>query len=352
MDSKQELPTGDAGRSEDAGASATPESAAPGENPAPPNQVPAESQNAPEADDSSEHMYSPPVVVDEEALNKPLIDEVTPEVAEEIGEFIQETAEQNEEPQSSSSSSSYIAFDNVNKSFGDFKVLQNVSFCVNHGETLCILGRSGVGKSVSLQMLMGFLKPDSGSIKVAGEEITGFSEKQMLAIRRKVTMVFQNGALFDSITVGENVAFPLREKGELDDQQIRLVVKGLLEMVGVAGMDDLLPSDLSTGMKRSIAIARALASQPEAVLYDEPTTMVDPLMAHLLGDLIERLKRQLHLTSIVVTHDMRFARKLADRVLFLHEGHAHFFGTMEELEHSDDEILRQFLAMDELLYPT
>jgi phospholipid/cholesterol/gamma-HCH transport system ATP-binding protein len=164
-------------------------------------------------------------------------------------------------------------------------------------------------------------------------------------------MVFQNGALFDSISVGENVAFPLRERGDLDEDQILQVVKGLLEMVGVAGMENVLPSDLSTGMKRSVAIARALASQPEAVLYDEPTTMVDPLMAHLLGNLIERLKQQLHLTSIVVTHDMRFARKLADRVVFLHGGRAHFFGTMDEMEQSKDEILQEFLAMDKLVMP-
>jgi len=129
------------------------------------------------------------------------------------------------------------------------------------------------------------------------------------------------------------------------------VVKGLLEMVGVAGMDNLLPSDLSTGMKRSVAIARALASQPEAVLYDEPTTMVDPTMAHLLGNLIERLKQQLHLTSVVVTHDMRLAKKLADRVVFLHEGKARFFGTVAEMEASEDEVLRQFLSMDELVLP-
>ena len=166
-----------------------------------------------------------------------------------------------------------------------------------------------------------------------------------------MTMVFQNGALFDSITVGENVAFPLRERGDMEEDQIFQVVKGLLEMVGVAGMEHLLPSDLSTGMKRSVAIARALASQPEAVLYDEPTTMVDPLMAHLLGDLIERLKQQLHLTSIVVTHDMRFAQKLADRVVFLHQGEARFFGTMEEMERSDDPVLQEFLALDELVLP-
>jgi len=230
-------------------------------------------------------------------------------------------------------------------------VLDDVSFFVNPGETLCILGRSGVGKSVALQHIMGFLKPDSGRIMVAGEDITGFDEKQLQTIRRKVTMVFQNGALFDSLTVGENVAFPLRERNQLAEDQIEQIVNGLLEMVGVSGMADLLPSDLSTGMKRSVAIARALAAQPEAILYDEPTTMVDPLIAHLLGDLIQKLKRQLKLTSIVVTHDMRFAQRLADRVLFLHQGKAHFFGTIDEMKASKDEVLRQFFDMDTLVLP-
>src|SRR5438874_3639703 len=214
---------------------------------------------------------------------------------------------------------SYIEFKDVSKSFGDNHVLDHVSFAVEPGETVCILGRSGVGKSVSLHNIMGFLKPDSGRVWVAGEDITDYSEADLQRIRKKVTMVFQNGALFDSITVGENVAFPLRERSELSEEQIMQVVKGLLEMVGVAGMENLLPSDLSTGMKRSVAIARALASQPEAILYDEPTTMVDPLMAHLLGNLIERLKQQLDLTSIVVTHDMRMAKKLADRIIFLND---------------------------------
>jgi phospholipid/cholesterol/gamma-HCH transport system ATP-binding protein len=199
---------------------------------------------------------------------------------------------------------------------------------------------------------MGFLKPDSGRILVAGEDITGFNEEQLQTVRRKVTMVFQNGALFDSLSVGENVAFPLRERKGLVEDQIQQIVRGLLEMVGVAGMSDLLPSDLSTGMKRSVAIARALAAEPEAILYDEPTTMVDPLIAHLLGDLIQKLKRQLRLTSIVVTHDMRFAQRLADRVLFLHQGKAHFFGTMEQMKASNDEVLRQFLTLDALVLPT
>jgi len=230
-------------------------------------------------------------------------------------------------------------------------VLNDVSFYVNSGETLCILGRSGVGKSVSLQIIMGFLKADSGKVTVAGEDIDGMSERELQEVRRKVTMVFQNGALFDSITVGENVAFPLREHKDMQEDQILQVVKGLLEMVGVAGMENLLPSDLSTGMKRSVAIARALAAQPTAVLYDEPTTMVDPLMGHLLGSLIQRLKAQLHLTSIVVTHDMRFAQRLADKIVFLHEGKVHFFGTTEEMRNTEDPVLREFLALDELVLP-
>src|SRR5713226_1830423 len=205
--------------------------------------------------------------------------------------------------------SPYIAFKEVSKSFGEKRVLDHVSFDVMPAETVCILGRSGVGKSVALHHIMGFLKPDSGRVIVAGQDITGYNEVQLEEIRKKVTMVFQNGALFDSLTVGENVAFPLREKRELSEEQIYQVVDGLLEMVGVKEMRELLPSDLSTGMKRSVAIARALSAQPECVLYDEPTTMVDPLMGNLLGDLIARLKLQLHLTSVVVTHDMRLAKK-------------------------------------------
>ena len=171
----------------------------------------------------------------------------------------------------------YLQFQDVSKAFGDNVVLDHVSFDVLPGETVCILGRSGVGKSVALQHIMGFLKADSGRVIVAGEDITGYIEEQMEGIRKKVTMVFQNGALFDSLTVRENVAFPLRESRGLNEEQIFQIVDGLLQMVGVQEMRDLLPSDLSTGLKRSVAIARALAAQPECVLYDEPTTMVDPL---------------------------------------------------------------------------
>ena len=242
----------------------------------------------------------------------------------------------------------YIQFEHVHKAFGSREVLKDVSFDVLPGEMVCILGRSGVGKSVALRNILGFLKPDSGRIIVAGEDICNFSDDQLEAIRKKVTMVFQNGALFDSLSVGENVAFPLREKGALSEEQIYQVVDGLLQMVGVKEMREQLPSDLSTGMKRSVAIARALAAQPECVLYDEPTTMVDPLMGHLLGDLIARLKLQLHLTSVVVTHDMRLAKKLADRVVFLHEAQAIFFGSYKDMEKSDHPIIQEFLQLDEL----
>src|SRR5213593_3242842 len=242
----------------------------------------------------------------------------------------------------------YIEFKNVSKSFGDNHVLDNVNFNVMPKETVCILGRSGVGKSVSLHHIMGFLKPDAGRVIVAGEDITYYTEEQLEGIRKKVTMVFQNGALFDSLIVGENVAFLLREARELGEEQIYQVVDGLLDMVGVKEMRNLLPSDLSTGMKRSVAIARALAARPECVLYDEPTTMVDPLMAQLLGDLIKRLKIQLNLTSIVVTHDMRLAKKLAERVVFLHEGKAIFFGPYSDMEKSPEPIIHEFLELDEL----
>ena len=245
-------------------------------------------------------------------------------------------------------STPYIEFHHVSKAFGENHVLDDVSFDVNPAETVCILGRSGVGKSVALQNILGFLKPDSGRVIVAHEDITDYSEAEMERIRKKVTMVFQSGALFDSLSVAENVAFPLRERSDLQEEQIFQIVSGLLEMVGVKEMAEQFPSELSTGMKRSVAIARALASQPECVLYDEPTTMVDPLMAQLLGDLMKRLKLQLHLTSVVVTHDMRLAKKLADRVVFLYEGKVLFFGPYPEMEECQEPIVQEFLTLDEL----
>jgi phospholipid/cholesterol/gamma-HCH transport system ATP-binding protein len=245
-----------------------------------------------------------------------------------------------------------IAFSHVDISFDGRPVLEDVSFSVAHGQTLCILGRSGVGKSVALRLLMGFLKPDSGSIRVKGEEITGLDEDGLQRIRKHITMVFQNGALFDSLSVRENVAFPLRERGGLAEDQIQQLVDGLIAMVGAEDVADALPASLSTGRKRAVAIARALAAQPEVVLYDEPTTMVDPIIARRLGDLIQRLKRQLGFTSIVVTHDMRFAERLADQVLFLHQGRAQFFGPLRGFLASSDPHIAQFLALDAYLLPS
>ncbi len=244
-----------------------------------------------------------------------------------------------------------ISFSHVSISFDERKILDGVSFSVHRGQTLCILGRSGVGKSVALRILMGFLKPQVGSIRVEGEEINGLSEEGMRAIRKRVTMVFQNGALFDSLSVRENVAFPLRERGGLDEDQIQQIVDRLIRMVGAEDVSDAFPASLSTGRKRAVAIARALAAQPDVVLYDEPTTMVDPIIARRLGDLIQRLKRQLGFTSIVVTHDMRFAERLADVVLFLDQGKARFFGPLEEFMASKDPHIQQFLTLDEYILP-
>ena len=245
-----------------------------------------------------------------------------------------------------------ISFSHVSMWFGERQILDDVSFTVNRGETLCILGRSGVGKSVALRILMGFLKPQVGSIRVAGEEINGFSEEDMRAVRKKVTMVFQNGALFDSMSVRENVAFPLREHGGLLEDQIVEIVERLIKMVGAEDVSDAFPASLSTGRKRAVAIARSLAAQPEVVLYDEPTTMVDPIIARRLGDLIQRLKRQLGFTSIVVTHDMRFAERLADKVLFLDQGRASYFGPLQGFIESSDPNIKLFLALDEYVLPS
>ena len=244
-----------------------------------------------------------------------------------------------------------IVFDNVSISFSGRSVLEDVSFSVDRGQTLCILGRSGVGKSVALRMLMGFLKPDSGSIRVDGQEITHLTEEGMQAIRKRITMVFQNGALFDSLSVRENVAFPLRERGGLDEGQVQQIVDRLLGLVGAEDVEESLPASLSTGRRRAVAIARALAAQPEVVLYDEPTTMVDPIIARRLGGIIQRLKHQLGFTSIVVTHDMRFAERLADLVLFLHQGRAQFFGPLKAFLASEDPDIQQFLTLDAYALP-
>jgi phospholipid/cholesterol/gamma-HCH transport system ATP-binding protein len=239
----------------------------------------------------------------------------------------------------------YIEFKHVYKTF-DTPVLVDVSFHLDPGQTLAIIGRSGVGKSVSLAHIMGFLKPDAGRVIVAHRDITGLTEAELREIRRKVTMVFQSGALFDSLTVGENILFSLELREDYDESNKMDVVRGLLEMVDLAEYENAYPADLSTGFRRAVAIARALAAQPECILYDEPTTMVDPIMSDLLANLMLRLKKQLRLTSVVVTHDLDLMRKVADTVVFLFEGQAIYFGPVEKLEECDHPHIREFLAMD------
>jgi len=248
----------------------------------------------------------------------------------------------------------YIDFRHVFKAFNGTPVLEDVTFDVRRGEMVAVLGRSGVGKSVTLKHILGFLKPDSGEVFVAGREVSILSEEELMDVRRRATMVFQSGALFDSLTVGENVAYPLRERVvrglEVSEEDIEQRVDTLLARVELEGMRDLMPSDLSTGMKRAVAMARALAAEPECILYDEPTTMVDPLMAQILGDLILKLKRQTGLTSVVVTHDMKLARKLADRLVFLVDGRVAFFGTIPEMDESTVPMVREFIELDEVCF--
>lgn len=241
----------------------------------------------------------------------------------------------------------YLEFSHVFKTF-DRPILVDCSFHLEPGQTLAIIGRSGVGKSVSLQHIMGFMKPDEGRVVVAHQDITDLSEAELRQIRRKVTMVFQSGALFDSLTVGENILFSLELRQDYNRQNRADVVRGLLEMVDLADYEDVYPADLSTGYRRAVAIARALAAQPECVLYDEPTTMVDPIMSDHLGNLMLRLKQQLGLTSVVVTHELDLMRKVADQVVFLHKGHVIYFGSVGGLEQSDNPDIREFLDMDGL----
>ncbi len=239
----------------------------------------------------------------------------------------------------------YIEFRHVYKTF-DTPVLDDVSLHVDPGETVAIIGRSGVGKSVTLAHIMGFLKPDSGRVIVAHQDITDMPERELRQIRKKVTMVFQSGALFDSLTVGENILFSLELRDDYDAANKEDVVDGLLAMVGLQNYKEAYPADLSTGFRRAVAIARALAAQPECVLYDEPTTMVDPIMSDLLINLMRRLKEQLRLTSVVVTHDLDLMRRVADRVVVLFEGRAIYAGPVAEIERSGHEHIRAFLEFD------
>jgi len=242
----------------------------------------------------------------------------------------------------------YIEFRHVYKTF-DKPVLVDSNFYVESGQTVAIIGRSGVGKSVTLAHIMGFLKPDRGRIIVAHEDVTDFDEAEMNRVRRKVTMVFQSGALFDSLTVAENVLFSLELRDDYNEQNKEDVVEGLLKMVDIWDARDSYPGDLSTGYRRAVAIARALAAQPQCVLYDEPTTMVDPIMSDRLTMLMLRLKKQLKLTSVVVTHDLDLLHRVADSVVFLSRGKVAFFGPPADLYRSEDPDIQEFLELDKVI---
>jgi phospholipid/cholesterol/gamma-HCH transport system ATP-binding protein len=243
----------------------------------------------------------------------------------------------------------FFEFRDVSKAFDEHAVLNHVSFTVKKGQTCVIMGRSGVGKSVSLKHIMGFLKPDSGHIFIDGQDVTEFSETQFAEVRRKVTMVFQSGALFDSLTVADNIAFPLEGQPGLTQEDIAAYVSKLARMLEVDEVLDKLPGELSTGMRRAVAIARALAQNPEAILYDEPTTMVDPIMAAHMGDLIARLKEAFHKTSVVVTHDTHLAKKLADKIVFLQDGKSTVFESWAAFENSKDPFFHNFRMQDGLI---
>ncbi len=240
-------------------------------------------------------------------------------------------------------SEALISIIDLHKSF-DYPVLNGVGLRVSEGETLGVLGMSGTGKSVLLKLVAGLLKADSGYIVYGDQDITKLSEAQLLEYRKKVTYVFQSGAVFDFLNVRENIAYPLREQGIEDEELIKERVDYLLEAVELTGQGDLVASELSLGSKKQVAIARAIAENPEVILYDEPTTGVDPLIGKSLSRLIRKLNRQEKLTSIVVTHDMRCLRIVSDRIILLHNGDIHFAGTPEAFYRSTDPFVKSFIA--------
>jgi phospholipid/cholesterol/gamma-HCH transport system ATP-binding protein len=232
---------------------------------------------------------------------------------------------------------------NLHKTLGTQEVLRGVSMRISTGQTHVILGRSGSGKSVLLKHLVGLFQPDSGQVLVDGEDISNLHERQLGPIRKKIGILFQSGALFDSMSVAENIAFPLRESGVKDPETIRVRIAEALEMVDLAGEEGKMPENLSGGMRKRVGLARTIVSRPACILYDEPTTGLDPIATDSINHLIRRLQRRLKATSVVVTHDMKTAFHTADRIAFLHEGAIYFEGTTAELKASKDPVLVDFI---------
>jgi phospholipid/cholesterol/gamma-HCH transport system ATP-binding protein len=231
----------------------------------------------------------------------------------------------------------------LRQKFGQQDILRGVNLDIPKGETLVLLGQSGGGKSVFLRHLIGLIRPLSGSIKIEGEEIAHLTERELEPVRRKIGMLFQDGALFDSLTVFDNVAFPLRERGERNEKVIREKVARALELVSLQGQENKMPVNLSGGMRKRAALARAIITDPSCILYDEPTAGLDPIVSDTINRLIRRLQSQLHVTSIVVTHDMISTNHIADRVALLREGRIHFNGSLEKLHSSTDPVIRDFI---------
>jgi phospholipid/cholesterol/gamma-HCH transport system ATP-binding protein len=231
----------------------------------------------------------------------------------------------------------------LQKSFGAQKILDGLSFRIENGESVSIIGRSGGGKSVLLKHIIGLLQPDSGAVLVDGENIVAMNERQLLRVRRKFGMVFQGAALFDSMTVAENVAFGLRRHEHLTEAEIARRVTETLEMVDLPGTENKNPAELSGGMRKRVGLARAIIYEPQIVLYDEPTTGLDPIVSDSIDKLIIRVRDHLKVTSIVVTHDMRSARRVGNRVLMLHEKKIYANAAPEEFFTSADPIVRQFV---------
>lgn len=236
-----------------------------------------------------------------------------------------------------------VEFKNVVKSFGDKTILDGVSFAVHEGETLCVIGGSGTGKSVTLKLLLGLVPYDGGEILYRGQALTQMREEELNKMRQRMGMLFQGGALFDSLSVFENVAYPLEERGERDEQKIREQVLEHLEWVGLKGSAELTPSDLSGGMVKRVGLARAIITEPELILYDEPTAGLDPTNVNRIDDLILDLKKRLKAASIVVTHHMESVFRIADKVALLYRKKIAFYGTIQELKASRDPVVQEFI---------
>ncbi len=237
-----------------------------------------------------------------------------------------------------------LRFRGVTKRFGDKVVYEDCTLDVYPGETLTIIGGSGTGKSVLLKMLTGLLPADSGSILAFGQEVTALTEREMLPVRKRIAMLFQSGALFDSLSVADNIKFPLREHGWGTEAQMDARVSEVLAMVGLPGSERLKPSQLSGGMRKRVGLARSIAIKPDVVLYDEPTTGLDPINIRRINGLVRRLQRELGVTSIVVTHDMDTVFTVSDRVAMLHERRIAFTGTLEETRAAPMPWLQSFIA--------